>query len=283
MPEAVEKERLIDGSGSFSLSSERDTFFNKCLLLIQIIIDRGRRKETFRILVLLKFMIREVNARLWYTKTSLQQERVDRVIKAFVDDIIPASMASMAVPGRRPLKSGDVEAEGLSWTPIASDADGPFYWDFASTVRPLRTAYMDRLCSYDSVLDQVDAPERDGSSGCCFHQKSVQLLDWLQTRAWSELRANVFLTIGTILPPELTEYVFECALEAQGVPSNPKTYETYPVEPPSWLLDRREQWGSKRKVQPRKCKRTKAAYKCWFIEDPNPDRVFTEFSVDYGS
>lgn len=210
-----------------------------------------------------------MHARELDTETSLQHDRIDRIIKAFVDDTIRARITAvlgvnaLPDPRRGPLEDGEVEVHSFRWTPIATDADGPFYWDFASTIRPLHTAYMDRICSYDSLLDKVDAPERDNSSACCFHQKSVQLLNWLQTRAWSELCTNVFLTIGTILPPELTEYVFECALEAQGVPLNPKTSETHTVEPESKLSLRHRYYRS-----------TKPAYKCCLFGIQDPDHCY---------
>lgn len=44
--------------------------------------------------------------------------------------------------------------------------------------------------------------------------------------AYAEVRAKVMLTIGTILPSELTELMVEAALVAEGMPLDPRVYVT---------------------------------------------------------
>lgn len=58
----------------------------------------------------------------------------------------------------------------------------------------------------------------------CFHEYSLYMLGVLQRKAWSETRYRVFSTIGTILPPELTERIFEATLAADELALDPQTH-----------------------------------------------------------
>jgi hypothetical protein len=51
------------------------------------------------------------------------------------------------------------------------------------------------------------------------------MLGWLQEKAWGEVRSAVFMTIGRILPTEITEVVVEWTLQAEEVPACPSIIE----------------------------------------------------------
>ena len=54
------------------------------------------------------------------------------------------------------------------------------------------------------------------------------MLGWLQKKAWSEIRFGVFSTVGVIFPAELTEQIFENALCAEAIPTDPGVEERSP-------------------------------------------------------
>jgi hypothetical protein len=79
-------------------------------------------------------------------------------------------------------------------------------------------------------MESIDCLGSYGDQDCCFHDNCLDLLEWLQTRAWSETRYRVFSTIGTLLPAELTERVFECTLDAEDVPLDPRVKERLVID-----------------------------------------------------
>lgn len=58
----------------------------------------------------------------------------------------------------------------------------------------------------------------------CFHTGSFEMLNLLQRSAYGEVRSNVFLTVRTMLPAELTEEIAQYALVAEGLPVEPCEY-----------------------------------------------------------
>lgn len=91
----------------------------------------------------------------------------------------------------RPLHRQDSNA--ISWS-------SSFYWDFAAARRELWDTWVTK------------------ESPTCWHRQTLKLLEFVQKRAYGEIRAKVMLTIGTKLPPELTESVFERAMLAEEAP-----------------------------------------------------------------
>lgn len=58
----------------------------------------------------------------------------------------------------------------------------------------------------------------------CYHTCSMPILNLLRRCAWGQARGRVMLTVGTQLPPELTEEVFEYALVAEDLPLDKEYY-----------------------------------------------------------
>ena len=57
----------------------------------------------------------------------------------------------------------------------------------------------------------------------CFHQNNKDFI------AWSEVRVKVLLIAGAVLLSEPTEKIFEYALEAEEIPSDPSVTETVTI------------------------------------------------------
>ena len=98
--------------------------------------------------------------------------------------------------------------------------------------RGLRKVYFDVERCPDTCLGRsrdtfiISSKPEDGTNGHdCFHQKSISMLNWLQIKAWSEVRANLMLTVGSKLPADLVEYLFMVILELEGIPVDPQTKE----------------------------------------------------------
>ena len=128
-------------------------------------------------------------------------------------------------------------------------------WSFASSARVLRVVYMSRICRGDKIdvkLNEhvppeipVTLPLRVWVFRPCFHTDSIKLLDWLQKSAWAEIRTKMQLTIGKTepsLPPELFDMIFQYALGAEEIPSEPSVASEEPgddEDDPSPLLPRK--------------------------------------------
>lgn len=82
------------------------------------------------------------------------------------------------------------------------------HWRFAYAARKLN----------EHIRDELDNPNM-GFEGTL--EKLRQVLFWLSYKAWSEVRATVYLTAGAVLPLELTESLFELTLAAEGIPMQP--------------------------------------------------------------
>jgi hypothetical protein len=98
----------------------------------------------------------------------------------------------------------------------------------------------------------------NASKDTCFHTRTFDLLEWLQTKAWSEIRARVFQAVGPYLPTEITEDIFEFALVAEGIPLHPQLEENALVNAPDS--------AGLESQPPRHEKRLKAEYRCWYAE-----------------
>ena len=129
----------------------------------------------------------------------------------------------------------------------------PSWYNFASCCRELREGMASlKSCKLRRRYDRYDEKKEQ-----CSHEWNLPLLDYLQKRAYGELHATVMLTIGTILPAELAEHVFEHALIAEGVPSEPSVWEMQSFP--------KKKWNRKHKVHRTKMvqrKVVKPAYQC---------------------
>lgn len=127
-------------------------------------------------------------------------------------------------------------------------------------------------CIYGFDGDDGSYPDSSDDFGDpygCFHLSSANMLHWLQTQAWSEIRASVMLTAGSKLPAELAERVFEFALKAEEIPQDPSVQETVMVQFPKHLYATGR--PLRRLPGPRRVTRTKSAYRCESFDEEEED------------
>ena len=91
------------------------------------------------------------------------------------------------------------------------------YWNFAAARRELWS-------QWSQWSDQCPTEVTSSCTDTCWHRDTCPLLGRIQKLAYGEIRANTMLTIGTKLPPELTERIFEFAMAAEDAPLDPEIY-----------------------------------------------------------
>ena len=101
------------------------------------------------------------------------------------------------------------------------------YWDFASAARVFKAGYLKHECS--DLFDDYHRGKRVDFE--CFHTRSLDLLDWLQKRAWSEVWSNVFRIVGKRLPAELVEHIIKDTFQEEGIDAQPGVDEIYGPQP----------------------------------------------------
>jgi hypothetical protein len=202
-------------------------FVDKAFQLVQVLIDNGREKDAFQTLVLLKSVVRICNPRMQDLKLRGIHAILDTLIRAFVARE-PNSHGARYRLARSLHADFIMDLSGVSWRPGRRHA---WYWDFSTAAKTLDSVYFERRCARVGGTSNADR-DLDERSGCCIHSTSIELLDWLQTKAWSEIRNNVFQTIGTLLPTELTERIFEYALDVEKISHDPKLVRYVRVNPP---------------------------------------------------
>ena len=176
--------------------------------------------QTFHAMIVLKSVSREENGRLgdpnWSAVFNLHED-FDELVRGMVNEREVPSWARHN--GDQLQRESRIHFRRLLGT-FPTTTSGFQHWDFASSVRVLRAACLDVECRL---------PEDR-----CFRINSLQLLDWLQKEAWTEVRTRVFLTIPTCkaLPAELVDQIFECTLDAEGIPLDPGVWETAMVDLP---------------------------------------------------
>lgn len=92
--------------------------------------------------------------------------------------------------------------------------------DLAAAARQLRTCMPANAARCASVPARPGA-YLDSSGGERFRRRTLRLLAELQKAAYGQLRANLYLTLGTLLPGDLCLLVFECVLAANEIPPDP--------------------------------------------------------------
>ena len=241
----------------------------KCFKLAQTMIDHDREKDALHVLVLLKSVFRKVNERTFRTNFELAHAMLDRAIRDFIAEV--SDMGDAKGPNLTCTIGDDplclhMETDGMKRHHSSEESRHSRYWDFAAATRPLQTAYFSNICDNKEIDKNA---EFDDDTYTCFHSNSFDLLHRLQIKAWSEIRSNVFQTIGTLLPTELTERIFEFALAAEEIPLQPKVYQDVLVQPPEDMVQ-----GAVvvRKVEPAptRCRRRlEERYKCCVLERKN--------------
>lgn len=208
---------------------DRDIFGMKCVTLIQVYIDQDRYDLVLPALATLKKCYRSFE-RLWEADIDYGHETVDALIQAFASNQIFENSKVQCAASLNDMdhdheKHGcEIEFIGLTWNlhPLRQS-----FRRYALAARTIRTEYFRREC------DELNL----GRARCGgYHRRCMDMLEWLQIRAWPEVRSATMLSIGIIMPAEIAEQVFECAMEAEGLPLNPETRETVMVEPPEVLL-----------------------------------------------
>ena len=134
------------------------------------------------------------------------------------------------------------------------------HWDFASSARSLCATYFSHECARTKYSARLNQHMTGEGAPPCFHTSSTFLLDWLQKKAWSEIRIKVLLTMGTIFPAELMERMFEFVLSAEEIPLQPGVLEKIGGTPP----------GQNDLFQQPQRRRTKKVYWCCDL-DPDKD------------
>ena len=261
---------------------ERNSFLDKSLSLVQHMIDIDQTDMVLHALVTLKSV--HCNGNKYRSEDSLGEAHsyLDDLIRAFITEDIPAGDRSCSFghssseEGRKDQHKEDhtchVEFGDLRW-PSTPKPQKHRYRNFALSTRILSKAYFDKKQqAYACIFDDSESEHEDryyydddyrSRTFVCFHRSSIKMLDWLQTRAWSEIRANVMLTAGALLPAEIAERVFEFALEAEEIPSHPSVKERFKPEAPEVELRWKDQW----KLRRRRNVRMKGLYRCQAIKE----------------
>lgn len=251
---------------------ESGIFLERCLRLVQHMVDAGESTAALHALVTIKTVHRLQNTHFREERLQNAHEELDALIRAYTTEEIDENCKAFSTPRAKEtgrLTNGDQVSFGsLKWR-SRRPALSRTYHDFASATRTLRSAYFDRKyyeypCKFGST-DEYDFPwEDDLDPYVCFHRSSVDLLEWLQRKAWSEIRSKVMLTTGTLLPAELNERVFELALKSEDIPFDPSVKGRATLDSTDFFR-RRKTWN--RKTYSRCCLRVKDLYRCEGFED----------------
>lgn len=207
--------------------TDAETFIEKAFQLIQVLVDNDRDKDAFHGLILLKSAIRMSYPRMQDGKFLAHHALLHTAIRSLVSRAPTDDGAESKLCFRRGYV--DLHVNGLTWRQESEyGRRHTWYWDFAAAKRQLNSTFFQNWCHSRRLYDN---DEYDSTSESCFHAVTVELLDWLQTKAWSEIRYNVFRTIGCRLPSELTERVFSYALKAEEIEADPRLIFYEPAEP----------------------------------------------------
>ena len=183
------------------------TFVGKVFIIVQTLINRKCSFGPLPLLVVLKSLHNYRHPRIKFDELRTTHKNIDSIIRAYVT----------GEPPPPPIRNTDhphTLCPSLEWTADPEKAKKST-WHFESTARALGGAYREDL---ENEYCKTNHEKRH-----CFHMLSVDLLEWLQQKAWSEKRYHVFLAVGTLLPAELAERIFEFTLAAEKLPCDPLT------------------------------------------------------------
>lgn len=221
LPKAMAVVPPLEESQRWPLAQDEEPLFvQKTLALVQEVIDQGRVRLVMHILVLLKSLHHNKTLRVEHTNHRHAHDKLDLAVRGFVegDIVCPVSRHCCSEDCGRWDHSQhgcNIRIAGLRWYGPPMRVGRGDFWDFASAFRALKAAYLAHRCS--NPRDSYDWDEHRG----CFHTQIIDLLDWLEKKAWAEVRLKVLLLTGKQLPAELAERAFECVLEAEGIASQP--------------------------------------------------------------
>ena len=181
-------------------------FVGKIFLIIQAFINSGHRFAAFRLVIVLKSLHGGWVPRLKFDDSPMIHKNIDSIVRVYI----------AGEPAPSPIRnSGNTSHPhrlSLDWVAIPDTAK-KIHWRFPGAVHILEEAYRRSL--------KNDFCKTRQESGSCFHMLSVDLLEWLQQKAWSAKRYHVFLAVGALLPAELAERIFEFTLAAEELPYEP--------------------------------------------------------------
>lgn len=202
-------------------------FFMKATMLINRLMHEDGIVTALHALILLMSFYRQSSRRVGPDKgyLSTAHRTITRLVRALVEDEIPefarVGAECLTHPNDHENHLGEIEYEGLSWRSAPKDHRN-LYWNFAEPARLLRLAYFDKDLSHRECESPSYRPYEDE----CFHGVCLDTLNWLQIKAWSEIRTSAFLIAEPKLPAEIVESIFEYALLFEDIPSDPATDET---------------------------------------------------------
>ena len=192
------------------------TLVDRVLMVIQCLISRSCRQSAFQLMVVLKAHYNRNSRRVRGGSSARFEESLKVMIweyangNASVCEYQPLVSAGPSYACR----ARSMDRDGMVWSADPRTMKRT-YWDFASAARTLRTRYFIDEDSCGGVNHTYPYP------WSCSHMTSARLLGWLQQKAWSETKYRTFCTVGTLLPAELTERIFEYALAAEAIPEDP--------------------------------------------------------------
>ncbi|KAK3653401.1 hypothetical protein LTR56_004605 [Elasticomyces elasticus] len=243
-------ERACDESSEVDHS--KFTLFDKIMTLIGLMLDYNGNFACFNMVLLAKTLYHGESERVQYIKLSHAHEELDEVLHALVDapEDNRVGCDTKEYPEDHRKHSCEIEAGGLCWYDRPDSEKGIQYWNFASAARTLLAAYNDEGhgCSLSDPRNYRYHEEK------CLHVHSAKLLDWLQKKAWGEVRSNVTRVVGNRLPVELADSIVDFALEGEQIPAIPGIFENYRPENTDFNKER----GLRHRIE----SRLKADYVC---------------------
>lgn len=261
-------EEELNGFVGEYVDIQQHILLDKLWLLVQELIDREQYQPILHALITLKASYRLSSGRFTEAQVETGHSRIDQLVKAFVADDITVPGGERSSVKRRAIEATGYKysynVDGVNWMTKGSCRT---HWDSPLAVRTLRNAYFDKMAN---DAEAACGPRTAYENEICFHNLTIVTLEWLFGRAWSEIRGKVMLTIGTILPAELTERVFEYAILAEEIPADPSITEKVVVDPSARKGD--SERSSRVKMKPRRSKKVRAPYWCAGLEQPRPAR-----------
>ncbi|KAK4892083.1 hypothetical protein LTR27_009433 [Elasticomyces elasticus] len=233
---ALRMDGVWDEQPRFHSPEKPNTFISKLFRLLQNMVHQDLSIPTLRAMVYAKTAFRGSLQRVDTGEQEAAHHYLDEAIHAFVGNAQRPDCAEKPHPDDHRNHDCTVRVTGLVWYQGSCGWEGIEYWDYASAVRELRGAFTkhDSLCrtnDYDDEYDYDYGYRRNRRSPKCFHENSFAMIEWLQKKAWGEIRSNLLRIVGNRLPVELADSIFEYALEAEGVPAQPTLKEKYRPEP----------------------------------------------------
>jgi hypothetical protein len=148
-------------------------------------------------------------------------EYIYKIVTALVTGVCQYQRTTYA--NTREIYSSDIEIAVTNSNTIDLRTE---HWNFAGARRELSNSWLTQMCDTSSIRTGDSNNRRVG----CYHEHGNDMLVFLQKKAWSEIRAKVFLTLGSRLSAELTELIFLRALEAEEVPMDKRPIKaTYTI------------------------------------------------------